>query len=402
MDLEKRFLKYVSFDTQSDENSNETPSTSKQLLLAKYLVNELKSIGCSDVFVDQYGIVYATIPSNVDYQTDSIGFIAHMDTSPDCSGKDIKPRIINKYDGLDITLNENTIMKVSDFPSLKGNVGEDLIVTDGSTLLGADDKAGIAIIVEAAYRIIKDKNLKHGNINIAFTPDEEVGRGTENFDVKYFKSDYAYTLDGGDIRYIEYENFNAASAKVVINGINIHPGSAKDKMVNSILLAKEFDDLLPKDEIPSKTQMYEGFHHLNDFHGDVEKTEMFYIIRNHDYEILKRQMNDFNVARETINSKYNGEFVTVTLKESYKNMKEVILKHPKVLEKVTDAYKKLNMPYEFMPIRGGTDGANLSFLGLPCPNLGDGGYNFHGRFEYVSITQMRKMVKLLIEIIKLK
>ena len=400
MDLVKRFLKYVSFDTQSDENSTETPSTSKQLVLAKYLVNELKSIGCSDVFVDQYGIVYATIASNVEEKVDSIGLIAHMDTSPDCSGANIKPRIISKYDGSDIILNENTIMKVEDFPTLKENIGDELIVTDGTTLLGADDKAGIAIIVEAAYRIINDKNIKHGDIKIAFTPDEEVGRGTENFDVKYFNCDYAYTLDGGDISFIEYENFNAASAMVNINGINIHPGSAKDKMVNSILLAKEFDDLLPKDEIPSKTEEYEGFHHLCDFNGDVENTKLFYIIRNHDYETLKRQMNDFVVAQNEINQKYNGEFVNVTLKEGYRNMKEIIDKHPEVLDKVTNAYKKLQIPYTFAPIRGGTDGANLSFMGLPCPNLGDGGYNFHGRYEYVSITQMRKMVKIVLEIIK--
>ena len=400
MDLVKRFLKYVSFDTQSDENSTETPSTSKQLLLGKYLVNELKSIGCKDVLLDQYGIVYASIPSNSNEKLPSIGLIAHMDTSPDCSGANIKPRVINKYDGSDIILNESTIMKVSDFPSLKDNIGEDLIVTDGTTLLGADDKAGIAIIVETAYRIINDKNIKHGDIKIAFTPDEEVGRGTENFDVKFFNCDFAYTLDGGDINTIEYENFNAASALVNISGINIHPGSAKNKMVNAILLAKEFDDLLPSDEIPSKTEMYEGFHHLCDISGDVENTKLFYIIRNHDYETLKRQMNDFNIAAKTINEKYNGEFVNVTLKENYKNMKEVILANPHVLSKVTDAYDTLNIPYKFMPIRGGTDGANLSFMGLPCPNLGDGGYNFHGRFEYVSITQMRKMVKILTQILK--
>lgn len=400
MDLVKRFLKYVSFDTQSDDNSKETPSTSKQLLLGKYLVNELKSIGCKDVLLDQYGIVYASIPSNSNEKLPSIGLIAHMDTSPDCSGANIKPRVINKYDGSDIILNESTIMKVSDFPSLKDNIGEDLIVTDGTTLLGADDKAGIAIIVETAYRIINDKNIKHGDIKIAFTPDEEVGRGTENFDVKFFNCDFAYTLDGGDINTIEYENFNAASALVNISGINIHPGSAKNKMVNAILLAKEFDDLLPSDEIPSKTEMYEGFHHLCDISGDVENTKLFYIIRNHDYETLKRQMNDFNMAAKTINEKYNGEFVNVTLKENYKNMKEVILANPHVLSKVTDAYDTLNIPYKFMPIRGGTDGANLSFMGLPCPNLGDGGYNFHGRFEYVSITQMRKMVKILTQILK--
>ena len=400
MDLVKRFLKYVSFDTQSDDNSKETPSTSKQLLLGKYLVNELKSIGCKDVLLDQYGIVYASIPSNSNEKLPSIGLIAHMDTSPDCSGANIKPRVINKYDGSDIILNESTIMKVSDFPSLKDNIGEDLIVTDGTTLLGADDKAGIAIIVETAYRIINDKNIKHGDIKIAFTPDEEVGRGTENFDVKFFNCDFAYTLDGGDINTIEYENFNAASAVVNISGINIHPGSAKNKMVNAILLAKEFDDLLPSDEIPSKTEMYEGFHHLCDISGDVENTKLFYILRNHDYETLKRQMNDFNIAAKTINEKYNGEFVNVTLKENYKNMKEIILANPHVLSKVTDAYDTLNIPYKFMPIRGGTDGANLSFMGLPCPNLGDGGYNFHGRFEYVSITQMRKMVKILTQILK--
>ena len=400
MDLVKRFLKYVSFDTQSDENSNATPSTSKQINLAKYLVNELKSIGCSDVFVDQYGIVYATIPSNIEEKVDTIGLIAHMDTSPDCSGANIKPRIINKYDGSDITLNENTIMKVADFPSLKENVGEDLIVTDGTTLLGADDKAGIAIIVEAAYRIINDKKSKHGAIKIAFTPDEEVGRGTENFDVKYFNCDYAYTLDGGDIRFIEYENFNAASAMVNVKGINIHPGSAKNKMINAILLAKEFDDLLPKDELPSTTEGYEGFHHLNDFNGDVENVNMFYIIRNHDENILNRQIQDFKDAEKAINEKYNGNFVTANIKKGYKNMKEVILANPKVLKRATDAYEKLNIPYSFTPIRGGTDGANLSFAGLPCPNLGDGGYNFHGRYEYVSITQMRKMVKIILEILK--
>ena len=400
MDLVKRFLKYVSFDTQSDDNSKETPSTSKQLLLGKYLVNELKSIGCKDVLLDQYGIVYASIPSNSNEKLPSIGLIAHMDTSPDCSGANIKPRVINKYDGRDIILNESTIMKVSDFPSLKDNIGEDLIVTDGTTLLGADDKAGIAIIVETAYRIINDKNIKHGDIKIAFTPDEEVGRGTENFDVKFFNCDFAYTLDGGDINTIEYENFNAASALVNISGINIHPGSAKNKMVNAILLAKEFDDLLPSDEIPSKTEMYEGFHHLCDISGDVENTKLFYIIRNHDYETLKRQMNDFNTAAKTINEKYNGEFVNVTLKENYKNMKEVILANPHVLSKVTDAYDTLNMPYKFMPIRGGTDGANLSFMGLPCPNLGTGSGNHHGRHEYAVVEDMDKAVEMIINIVK--
>lgn len=401
MDLIKRFLKYVSFDTQSDENSLETPSTSKQLVLAKYLEKELKSIGCEDVVLDKNGIVYATINANCEDKVPTIGFIAHMDTSPDCSGANIKPRMIKNYDGKDIILNESTIMKVEEFPTLKNNIGEDLIVTDGTTLLGADDKAGIAIIVEFAYRIINNKTLKHGKIKIAFTPDEEVGRGTENFDVDYFNCDFAYTLDGGDIRYIEYENFNAASATVTVNGINIHPGSAKGKMINSILVASEFNSLLPEDEIPAKTEGYQGFNHLNEIQGTVEKTTMHYILRNHDDKILKRQINDFNLAATTINNKYKHEIVDVDIKMSYRNMKEVIVANPQVLNIATNAYNSLKMPYEFLPIRGGTDGAALSFKGLPCPNLGDGGYNFHGRFEYVSTTQMQKMVKVLTKIVEI-
>ncbi|MCI5745623.1 MAG: peptidase T [Erysipelotrichaceae bacterium] len=402
MDLEKRFLKYVSFDTQSDENSSSTPSTLKQLDLAKYLVKELKSIGCSDAFLDEYGIVYASIKANVNKKIPTIGLIAHMDTSSDCSGANIHPRIIRNYDGSKIMLNENTFLDPSEFVELNEQIHDDLIVTDGTTLLGADDKAGIAIIVESIYRIINDKNHLHGDIKIAFTPDEEIGRGTEHFDVEFFDCDYAYTLDGGDIHIIEYENFNAASAIVEIKGINIHPGSAKDKMINSILLAKEFDDLLPKDELPSNTFKYQGFHHLCDINGDVEHTTLHYIIRNHDANILKRQMNDFVTAKEKIDDKYHGNFVSLTLKEGYKNMKEVIEKHYEVIDKVTDAYKKLNIDYRFEPIRGGTDGANLSFLNLPCPNLGDGGYNFHGRYEYANLTQMRQMVKIVQEIARVK
>lgn len=402
MELVKRFLKYVSFDTQSSEESQTTPSTYKQLELAKYLVNELENVGCKDVFLNDYGIVYATIPSNVEKNEPVIGLIAHLDTSPDCSGENVKPRIIKSYDGKDIVLNENIIMKVENYPSLKDNIGEDLIVTDGNTLLGADDKAGIAIIVEVAKTITDDKSFKHGDIKIAFTPDEEIGRGTENFDIEYFGCDFAYTIDGEDAHVIEYENFNAASATVEISGINVHPGSAKNKMINSILLAKEFDDLLPKDELPSVTEMYEGFHHLDEFEGTVEKTILKYIIRNHDDKILKRQMNDFVEAQKTINSRYNGDFVKVTLKEGYKNMKEIIMKYPEVLNRAIDAFKTLKIPYKFMPIRGGTDGAELSFKGVPCPNLGYGGYNFHGRCEYVSITQMILIKNILLQILKAK
>ena len=401
MDLIKRFLKYVSFDTQSDENSTTSPSTSKQLLLGKYLVNELKSIGLKDAFIDEYGIVYASLEANVEGNYPTIGLIAHMDTSPDCSGKDIKPRMINNYDGSDIRLNDNLVMNVEDFPSLKNNIGEDLIVTDGNTLLGADDKAGIAIIVESIYRIINDKNHKHGKIKIAFTPDEEVGRGTEHFDVDFFDADFAYTLDGGDIHFIEYENFNASSAKVVVTGFNIHPGSAKDKMVNSITLANEFDNLLSKESRPERTDMYDGFYHLNSIDGNVEKTTLHYIIREHDINKLHNLENDLLEAANKLNNKY-GHRIEVIITPSYKNMKEIIMEHKEVLEQAYNAFKVCDVPFKNLPIRGGTDGANLSFRGLPCPNLGDGGYNFHGRYEYVSTTQMQQMVKIVKELLRVK
>lgn len=402
MDIVKRFLKYVSFETTSDEKSNRTPSTQCQLELAKYLVNELKGIGVEDVFLDEYGIVYGKISANCDEKKPTIGLIAHMDTSPDCSGKNIHPRLIENYDGKDIVLNEekNIILSPKEFPLLNDNVHEDLIVTDGTTLLGADDKAGIAIIVETCHQILKQKNWKHGTIKIAFTPDEEVGRGTEHFDVKFFDCDFAYTLDGSDIRAISYENFNACSVIVHIDGISIHPGSAKDKMVNAILLAYEFDHLLPVNEIPSKTTNYEGFHHVTHINGEVEHATIHYILRNHDEQILNRQKDDFMKAKTLINQKVGYEAIKLEIKDGYKNMKPIIENNKEVLERVLIAYQTLHIPYIFEPIRGGTDGANLSYMGLPCPNLGNGGYNFHGRYEYVSVTQMKKMVKILCEIIK--
>lgn len=402
MDLVKRFLKYVSFETTSSEHSELTPSTACQLQLARYLVNELKSIGVEEVLLDQYGIVYGKISSNCAEKKPTIGFIAHMDTSPDCSGKNIRPRIIKNYDGKDILLNEEKQISLllTEFPFLKDLVHEELIVTDGTTLLGADDKAGIAIIVEMCQQIIKNKNWKHGEIRIAFTPDEEVGRGTEHFDVSFFHCDFAYTIDGGDIRAISYENFNACSVHVDLKGISIHPGDAKGKMVNACLLASEFDRLLPAQELPSLTEGYEGFHHLTHMEGEVEQASLDYIVRNHNEQILLRQKNDFLLAAEQINQKIGYQAVTVTIKDGYKNMKPVIEQKEEVLKRVTKAYDQLQYPYYFEPIRGGTDGANLSFMGLPCPNLGTGGYNFHGRYELVSVTQMRKMVKILCEILK--
>ena len=401
MEIKDRFIEYVKIDTQSDESSNTYPSTMKQLDLARKLVKELQQLGISNAYLDKYGIVYAKILANTEEEKDKIGFIAHMDTSPDCSGKDVMPRIIEKYSGDDIILNEdeNIVLDTKTFPSLLKNIGETLVVTNGKTLLGADDKAGIAIIMTFIEKLLAS-NIKHGQISIAFTPDEEIGRGTDNFDIKEFDADYAYTLDGGDIHYIEYENFNAASATVKIHGISIHPGSAKDKMVNSILVAEEFNDLLPNDMIPSKTEGYQGFNHLCDIKGNCEYTEMEYIIRNHTKAIFDKQKKDFEIAKNILNHKYGYEVVEVIIEDSYENMRTYIEKDPRSLNHIVNIYKKLEIPYEFAPIRGGTDGARLTVLGLPTPNLGTGGYNYHGRFEYASLTQMSKMVDILLELVK--
>ena len=401
MNIRDRFIEYVKIDTQSDESSNTYPSTTKQLDLAKKLVEELQQLGISNAYLDKYGIVYAKIPTNTDEIVDKIGLIAHMDTSPDCSGKGVEPRIIEKYNGEDIVLNkdEKIILDTKTFPSLLKNVGETLVVTNGKTLLGADDKAGIAIIMTFIEKLLAS-GIKQGQISIAFTPDEEIGRGTDNFNIEEFDADYAYTLDGGDIHYIEYENFNAASAIVKIHGISIHPGSAKDKMINSILVAEEFNDLLPSDMIPSKTEGYQGFNHLCDIKGNCEYTEMEYIIRNHTKSIFEKQKKDFEIAKNILNHKYGYEIVEVIIEDSYENMRTYIEKDPRSLDRAVNVYKKLNIEHEFEPIRGGTDGARLTVMGLPTPNLGTGGYNYHGRFEYASLTQMSKMVDILLELVK--
>lgn len=404
MKIKDRFLKYVSFDTQSDDHSTSTPSTLKQLELGKYLVAELKQLGVENAVLDDYGIVYATIPANNDHQGDVIGFIAHMDTSPDASGHNIKPQIIDDYDGNIITLNQenNLVLDPEEYPVLKTLIHHELITTDGTTLLGADDKAGIAIIMQMVEYLHDHPECKHNDIQIAFTPDEEVGRGTENFDVKRFHADYAYTIDGGDIADVEYENFNAFSAIVTINGKSIHPGSAKNKMINSIRIAQEFDSMLPVHARPESTEGYEGFNHLHTINGQCEKTTMEYIIRNHDLVLAKKQCQDFADIAEFLNKKYGYNIVEVQIKQSYLNMKEVIKDHMDIVDRAKAAINAGNIKATSTAIRGGTDGVRLTFLGLPCPNLGTGGFNYHGPLEFVSVTMMEKQTDMLIRLIEQK
>lgn len=401
MNVVERFLKYVSFDTMSDPNSETVPSSAKQLVLAKTLVEEMKEMGMEDVHVDEYGIVYGWIPSNTDREVASIGLIAHMDTSPDMSGKDVKPRIIEHYDGSDIVLNEalQIVMKASEFESLQDHVGKDLIVTDGTTLLGADDKAGIAEIMTCADLLLQSE-IEHGRICIAFTLDEEVGRGADHFDIQKFQADYAYTVDGGSVDCIDYENFNAASAVVEIHGKSIHPGSAKHKMVNALLLAMEFHQLLPRFEDPACTEGYEGFHHLHDMSGACEYAKMEYIIRNHNETIFARQKQDFAHAAAFINQKYGEGTLVCMIEDSYANMRQIIEQDLSIVEQVKDAMRELGIEPRSEAIRGGTDGARLTYDGLPCPNLGTGGYNYHGKYEYACIDEMKTSVQLLLQIIK--
>lgn len=402
MNIQDKFLKYVSFDTQSDPKSMTAPSSSKQLVLGNYLVSEMKSIGVDNAQIDKYGIVYGTIPSNNNHQGKVIGFVSHMDTSPDASGCDIKPQIINDYQGDIITLNKEKglYLDPKEFSSLLEVIHHNLITTDGTTLLGADDKAGIAIIMQMTEYLYNHPEFKHNDIQIAFTPDEEVGRGTGNFDVEKFNADYAYTVDGGDITEIEYENFNAFSAVIEITGKSIHPGSAKNKMINSIHVSKEFDDMLPVHARPESTEGYEGFNHLHDIHGTCEKTVMEYIIRNHDLDLAKKQCQDFKDIAGFLNHKYGYPIINVTIEQSYLNMKEHILKHMYIVDNAMTAMKECGIEAISVPIRGGTDGANLTYMGLPCPNLGAGGFNYHGPFEYVSTTMMTKQVDVILKILE--
>ena len=402
MEIKERFLNYVSFDTQSVKNSQTVPSTSKQLKLGKYLVEELQSLGIENAKIDEYGVVYGTIPSNNNHQGDVIGFIAHMDTSPDASGKDIHPQIIKNYQGQKITLNEDKKLYLDpeQYPQLLHLIHHDLITTDGTTLLGADDKAGIAIIMQMVEYLHTHPEFKHNDIQIAFTPDEEIGCGSNHFDVKYFNADYAYTIDGGDIHIVEYENFNAFSAKVNIHGRSIHPGSAKNKMVNSTRVAYEFDSLLPVHMRPESTEGYEGFNHLHAIQGTCEETTMDYIIRNHDLQQAKKQCQEFIDIAEFLNKKYGYQIIDLTITESYLNMKEALKDHMFIVEQALAAIKENGLDAYCSPIRGGTDGARLTFMGLPCPNLGTGGFNYHGPYEYCSLTMMEKQVEILLHILK--
>lgn len=401
MNVVERFLKYVSFDTMSDPNSETVPSSKKQLVLAKELVNEMKEIGIQDAHVDEFGVVYGWIPANTKKVCDAIGFIAHMDTSPDMSGANVKPRIIKGYDGSDIVLNQELNIKMSpkDFESLSDHIGKDLIVTDGTTLLGADDKAGIAEIMTMADTILHS-DIEHGMICIAFTPDEEVGHGADHFDIEKFKAKYAYTVDGGCVDCIDYENFNAASAMIEIHGKSIHPGSAKNKMVNALLVGMQFHQLLPKYEDPACTQGYEGFHHLHDMNGACEYAKMEYIIRNHDETIFARQKEDFIRAASFINEMYGEGTLTCTIEDSYANMRQIIEQDLSIVEQVKQVMRELGLEPRSEAIRGGTDGARLTYDGLPCPNLGTGGYNYHGKYEYACIDEMETSVQLLLRIIK--
>lgn len=400
----KRFLTYVSYDTQSNPNSNESPSSNKQIILGKHIVKELKEIGIENSYLDEYGYVYGFLPTNTS-SNQTIGLIAHMDTSFDCSGANIRPQIFDNYDGSDIILNSNLniVLSAIEFPSLNNKIGHTLITTDGTTLLGADDKAGICIIMCAIEKIVKE-NLPHPNIIVTITPDEEIGEGTRNFNYQYYKEKnchMAYTLDGGDIRYLSFENFNAASCKITINGKSIHPGSAKGKMVNSILIAQEIISLFPKEQVPELTENHEGFFHLNDISGNVEKTILSYIIRNHDLQLFEKQKELTKKIVSFINDKYGSNTASLELNDSYYNMKEIILKEPTILEYAIKALKRNGIEPEFEAIRGGTDGARLSFKGILTPNLGTGGENFHGPYEYLDFTDMLKMIEIVITLMQI-
>ncbi|MDR2293276.1 MAG: peptidase T [Prevotellaceae bacterium] len=398
-----KFLRYIAIDTQSDENSNTQPSTMKQLNLLKLLVKELKAMGIKDALLDEYGYVMATIPSNVKKKTSVIGFIAHVDTAPDLSGANIKPQIIENYNGKDIVLNKEKKINLSlvDFPELADFKGKTLITTDGTTLLGADDKAGIAEIMTAVEFIMKHPEIKHGTIKIAFTPDEEIGRGVDKFDVQKFGADYAYTVDGGALGELEYENFNAASAKIKIQGNNIHPGYAKEKMINSILVAMELNALLPINERPEYTCDYEGFFHITHFEGNVEQASVQYIIRDHNRKKFEQKKKTIKNSVDFLNKRYGKDVLTLELKDQYYNMREMVEPHYHVVETAFKAMKLAEVEPVVRPIRGGTDGARLSFMGLPCPNIFAGGHNFHGKYEFVVAESMQKATEVILNIIKL-
>ena len=401
MELKERFLKYVAINTRSDENSETFPSTAAQWDLLNALVEEMKLLGLEDVTIDKYGYAMGTIPATKGKEgAPVIGFLAHVDTAPDMSGENVRPRIIDSYDGEDIVLNNALTMKVSDFPELKRFVGHTLIHTDGTTLLGADDKAGIAEIMTAAEYLMAHPEIEHGKIRIGFTPDEEIGRGVDFFDVKAFGADFAYTMDGGFEGELEYENFNAASAKIAIQGRNVHPGYAKHKMINAIEVACEINNMIPAVERPQFTDGYEGFYHCVGLNGTVENATISYIIRDHDAELFEQKKIWMWDIVGMLNKKYGQGTLTLTLKDQYYNMRKMVEPHPQVIDNALAAMREADVEPIVRPIRGGTDGARLSFMGLPCPNIFAGGMNFHGKFEYCSLNSMQKAVQVIINIAK--
>ena len=401
MDITERFLNYTKFDTQSAENSDCVPSTPKQLVFAEYLKKELKAEGLDDVEMDEKGYIYATLKANIKENVPTIGFIAHYDTSPDCSGANVNAQIVRHYDGTDILLSEGIVSSPKRFPELLRHVGEDLIVTDGTTLLGADDKAGIAEIVQAMVYLQQHPEIKHGNIRVAFNPDEEIGMGAHHFDVEKFGCEWAYTMDGGDVGELEFENFNAASAKVRIKGVSVHPGYAKGKMVNANRLATEFATMLPDDETPETTEGYQGFYHLTSIQACTEEAQLSYIIRDHDRDIFEKRKRFIKEAGEQMNEKYGEGTVDVEVKDQYYNMKEKVTPQMHVIDMVLHAMQQVSVAPKVKPIRGGTDGAQLSFRGLPCPNIFAGGVNFHGPYEFISIQSMEKAIQVIVKLCEL-
>ena len=401
MNITERFLNYTKFDTQSTEESETVPSTSKQLIFARYLKDELEEVGLQDVSLDDKGYIYATLPANTKDACPVIGFISHYDTSPDCSGANIKPRIVNNYSGGDIELSEGIMLSPNKFPELLQHTGEDLIVTDGHTLLGADDKAGIAEIVQAMVYLKEHKEIKHGKIRVAFNPDEEIGMGAHHFDVEKFGCEWAYTMDGGDVGELEFENFNAASAKITIKGVSVHPGYAKGKMLNASLLAVEFAGMLPADETPETTEGYQGFYHLTGMQTQTEQAKLSYIIRDHDREKFEDRKRFIKRVVDQMNEKYGEGTVVADINDQYYNMKEKIDPQMHVIDLVLRAMQESGVTPKVRPIRGGTDGAQLSFKGLPCPNIFAGGINFHGPYEFVPIQSMEKAMQVIVKICEL-
>ncbi len=403
MTLTERFLNYVSFTTTSDENTNMTPSTPGQMIFAKFLVEELKSIGLQEVDLDKNGYIMATLPANTDKQIPTIGFVAHMDTSPDMTAKHVQPRIVANYDGNDILLNDEKliVLETEKYPEILQYKGQDIIVTDGTTLLGADDKAGLAEIVTAMEYLLAHPEIKHGKIRIGFTPDEEIGQGADHFDVPKFGAEWAYTIDGGEIGELEFENFNAASAKIIFQGLNVHPGYAKHKMMNSMRVAYQFASMLPRHETPEHTEKYEGFYHLVGMEGTVEKSSLSYIIRDHDRDRFERRKKEMQHLVNKINAEFGEGTATLELRDQYYNMREKVEPVMHVVDLAFEAMEAVGVKPNVKPIRGGTDGARLSYEGLPCPNIFAGGHNFHGRFEYVPVQSMEKAMMVIVKIAEL-